>query len=89
MEGETLIEQFKAFYFDYRRTTEVRESFLSARIALAYYVIHEVEGLALAGDLKGVSDVCRQFREIQGSTYGSNDSVMERLEREFNRSILH
>lgn len=89
MEGETIIERFKSFYFDYRRTTDVDESFEQARNAIAYHVINEADQLAEAGDFDGVRSVCRQFREIQSSTYGSNDSVKERFEREFARHRLH
>lgn len=86
---ETLIERFKSFYFDYRRTTTVDESFEQARNAVAYHVINEADRLASLGDFDGVRDVCRQFREIQSSTYGSNDSVKERFEREFARHRVH
>lgn len=86
---ETLIERFKTFYFDYRRTSDVDESFEQARSAVAYHVIHEADRLAQDGDFEGVRSVCRQFREIQGTTYGSNDSVKERFEREFTRHRLH
>lgn len=89
MESETLIERFKAFYFDYRRTTDVDESFEQAKYAVAYHVIDEADRLAQNGDCDGVRDVCRQFHEIQSSTYGSNDSVKERFEREFTRHRLH
>ncbi|WP_438448386.1 hypothetical protein [Gorillibacterium sp. sgz5001074] len=89
MQEETLIERFKAFYFDYRRTSDTNESFEQARNAVAYHVINEADRLAQDGDFDGVRSVCRQFREIQSSTYGSNDSVKERFEREYAGHRLH
>lgn len=89
MQGETLIEHFKAYYFDYRKTSDVDESFEQAFSALVYHVIDMMDQLAASGDLDGVRDAARQFREIQSSTYGSNDSVKERMEREYTKRVTH
>lgn len=89
MAQDTLFEQFKDFYFDYRQTTDVDRSFELARDALAFHVINETDRLTDSENLSGIKDLIRQYRDIHQSTYGSNDSVKERMEREFVSKLIH
>lgn len=89
MAQDTLFERFKDYYFDYRQTTNVDRSFELARDTLAFHVINETDRLADSENISGIKDLIRQFRDIHGSTYGSNDSVKERLEHEFVGRLLH
>jgi hypothetical protein len=79
----TLIQIFKRFYADYRKTSDVDTSFNSAKEALAYYVIDQTGVLADERDNDGIRGLIREFTEIRESTHGSNDSVKERFELEY------
>lgn len=80
---QTLIETFKAYYFDYRTVEDVDSSFEDALAAVAFAVIEKTGALADEGDLDGIRSLVREYKEIRLSTLGSNDSVKERFEQEY------
>lgn len=84
---ETLIEKFKDYYFDYRKTSEIDDSFSNAYGALTYYMIAGIERFANQGDLGGIKNSLAQYREIRFSTFDSNDSVKEIFEVEYQESL--
>lgn len=79
---ETLIEQFKRYYQDYRNADDVDESFDNAFAALTFSVIDQAGDMAERDDSEAIRRMVREFREIHLSIQGSNDSVKERFERE-------
>ena len=86
-EGETLIEQFKRYYADYRKTSDMNTSFISAYEALTLSVIDQVDDFADKSDVSAIRNVVREYREIRISIQGSNDSVKERFEREYQKHV--
>ncbi|MFD2611018.1 hypothetical protein [Paenibacillus gansuensis] len=82
-EGETLIQQFKRYYFDYRGAAETDSAFADAFQALTYRVIGRLEEAVHNENLHASRELLREYGEIRSSTYGSNDSVKERFEAEF------
>lgn len=82
-EGESLIERFKRYYEDYRMTSDMNSSFTSAYEALTLSVIDQVDDLAAQSDVSAIRNTVREYREIRSSIQGSNDSVKERFESEF------
>jgi hypothetical protein len=81
--NETLIQTLKRYYADYRTLSEPIDSFAAALEALPYHVIDKIEELVQAGRYEDIKRLVREFREIHESTYGSNDSVLERFEEEY------
>jgi hypothetical protein len=79
---ETLIEQFKRYYQDYRGSADVDTSFDNAFEALMFSVIDQAGDMAERDDSNAIRNMVREFREIHLSVQGSNDSVKERFERE-------
>jgi len=81
--GESLIERFKRYYEDYRMTSDMNSSFTSAYEALTLSVIDQVDDFAAQSDVAAIRNTVREYREIRSSIQGSNDSVKERFESEY------
>ncbi|MDU0203963.1 MULTISPECIES: hypothetical protein [Paenibacillus] len=86
--NETLMETFKRFYADYRVAANVEQSFTDAYQAIAYHVIEQTDHLAQSGNLEGVQNIVREFKEISLSIAPSNDALKERFEQELVEDML-
>lgn len=62
--NETLMETFKRYYADYRAAANVEQSFTDAYQAIAYHVIEQTDHLAKSGNLEGIQNMVREFKEI-------------------------
>ncbi|HZG86602.1 hypothetical protein [Paenibacillus sp.] len=80
---ETLIERLKRYYEDYRKTSEPDSGFRDAFDALTYSVIESIGEAADRDDCATIRAIVREYGELRLSVQGSNDSVKERLEEEY------
>ncbi|WP_166238960.1 hypothetical protein [Paenibacillus turpanensis] len=85
-EQETLIEAFKRHYMNFRKTSDVDDSFSTAYETVVLSVIDRIEEHADQHDLEAVHQDLREYREIRFIIQDSNDSVKERFEREYQQT---
>ncbi|BBH20175.1 hypothetical protein Back11_15200 [Paenibacillus baekrokdamisoli] len=81
--GETLIEQFKRYYENYRMTSGVDSSFQNASEALSASILNLVGQSADNGDLVTIRNLMHEYSEIRLSVQASNDSLKERFELQY------